>query len=304
MFNAYNARLFSKEMQISRWFHNIMIWTDGLEQGLPLSLWPCFVNHVNLKTGEGFRHWNYTRFAIEIPLEGNLIGEQRGETTLVSPGEVYLIHYGENSSCQAGPAGFCRKIGVGFAGPAFPALLSANRLIEHLKLKLRNPDGFLELILELERKINDTHRQKPSEGSLIELAAFSFRIITELAFSIDNKLPALLQQALEIMKANLSQMLTVAEIADKLGTSSTTLGSLFREHLHCSPGRYFADLRMKYACELLSGTELPVSRIAANVGYAHLMHFSRRFSDVNGVSPVKYRALSKKKSILSEKVKK
>ena len=48
MFNAYNARLFSKEMQISRWFHNIMIWTDGLEQGLPLSLWPCFVNHVNL----------------------------------------------------------------------------------------------------------------------------------------------------------------------------------------------------------------------------------------------------------------
>lgn len=304
MFNVYNARLFSKETQVSRWFHNILVGTGGIKLEPPLSLWPCFLNHVDLKRGEGYRHRNYTRFAIEIPLEGNLIGEQRGQTDLVSPGEVYLIHYGEDSSWQVGPAGFCRKIGVGFAGPLFPALLSANRLIEHLKLKLHDPDRFLELILELERKLNHIDSQKPSEAFLTDLSVFSFRIITELAFSIDTRLPVLLQRAVEIMKANLSQMLTVAEIADKLETSSATLGCLFREHLHSSPGRYFADLRMRHARELLAGTELPVSRIAANVGYVHLMHFSRRFTAVNGVSPVKYRELSKKKSVLSKKVKK
>ena len=91
MNDVYSERPFSRETRISAWFASSNV-VAGKELPSNLVLWPAFVERSVLKPGEGFRHKNYTRFAVEIPLEGSLICEARGETAEIRPGEIFLIH--------------------------------------------------------------------------------------------------------------------------------------------------------------------------------------------------------------------
>ncbi len=289
MFNAHNAKLFSKEVGNAKLFHRISLNTRRLNFPPALPLWPAHLNHAQLRRGQGFQHFNCMRFAIEMPVEGNLTVEARGRTLLISPGEVFLTQYGEDSAYRTGPAGFCRKIGVAFSGPLLPALLAETGLAEHLRLRLRAPQRFYELVAELERRICETTQEE-----VADLCAFAYRLLLELALSIDRELPPPLRSAVDVMKANLSQMLTIGEIARKLDTSSSTLENLFLRHLGVSPRKYFDDLRFAKAELLLAETVLPLGQVARNVGYALPMHFSRRFRQRTGMTPTEFRLKTQK----------
>ena len=288
-FDAHRARLFSREVGNSRLFHRLSIDTARLSFPPGVPLWPAHLNHAELSKDQGYTHYNCTRFAIEMPLEGNLIGEARGRTDVVSPGEVYLIHYGEDSAYRVGPAGFCRKVGVCFSGPLLPALVAETGLVEVLRLKLRDPECFYRYVAELERKICEA-----SQEDVAELSAFSYRLLLELASAVDRELPPLLRQAIDVMKVNLSQMITIGEIAEKLQTSTSTLENLFSRNLHSSPRKYFDDLKFAKAEQLLTETTQPLGQIARNVGYPCSMHFSRRFRQRTGMTPTEFRRTRRK----------
>ena len=290
-FNAHNARLFSVEVGNSRLFHRLSIDTARLSFPASLPLWPAHLNHAELSRNQGFTHYNCTRFAVEMPLEGNLIGECRGQTHIVSPGEVYLIHYGEDSSYRVGPAGFCRKVGICFSGPLLPALVAETGLVEELRLKLRDPERFYGYVVELERRICEATQEE-----VADLSSFSYRLLLELAASIDRELPPLLRQAIDVMKVNLSQMITIGEIAEKLQTSTSTLENLFARHRHTSPRKYFDDLKFAKAEQLLAESSLPLGQIAHNIGYPCTMHFSRRFRQRTGMTPTEFRRKRQKAS--------
>lgn len=292
MFNAYNARMFSRETKLSPDYFDTVNSYARFGPLPGLLIWPAFVTHGELKKGYGFRHENYTRLAIEIPLEGNLICERNGNSVLVSPGEAGILHYGEDSSFRVGPAGFCRKIGFGVTGPLISSIEAAGELAGIQKLTLRDPDLFLDMILELERRIHHAGQE-----NCVELSSYTFRVLTELTLSVNRKTPPLLQAAVDLMRTSLSRMTTIAEIAEKLKTSQSRLEQLFRLHLGCAPGKYFARLRLELAKELLVHTELPIGEIARRVGYVHIMHFSRRFTAVCGIAPSEYRKQKKEKNL-------
>jgi probable transcriptional regulator len=284
--NVHNSRLFSKEIGNAHLFRSVCIDTDKLCFSPELPLWPVFLDHAELNHGQGFRHYNSTRFCLEIPLAGNLTCEQRGEICTVIPGEIYLIHYGEDSAFRIGPAGNCRKIGLGFAGLLLPSLLTETLLIEQTHLQLRNPDHFLGLVLKLEQMMRTATQQ-----DVLELSVFSYRLILELARSVDIKQPPLLRTAIEVMKVNLSQMISIGEIAEKLDVSTSTLENLFAQHLGISPRKYLDDLRFQRAKLLLADSSLSIGQIARNLGYVHQMHFSRRFRERFNMSPSKFRKI-------------
>ena len=52
---------------------------------------------------------------------------------------------------------------------------------------------------------------------------------------------------------------------------------------------YLARRRAEIAAGLLVGSQLPVGTIGAKVGWFDASHFSRRFRDHFGLSPVDYR---------------
>lgn len=62
----------------------------------------------------------------------------------------------------------------------------------------------------------------------------------------------------------------------------------FREKTGTSPGQYIAHVRMQKARSLLQFTDMPVTRVALEVGYSDVSAFSRRFTTVFGRSPKHY----------------
>jgi AraC-like DNA-binding protein len=50
---------------------------------------------------------------------------------------------------------------------------------------------------------------------------------------------------------------------------------------------------MARARQLLDGTEMSIAEVAADVGYADPLYFSRHFKRLHGVAPTQYRDLHK-----------
>jgi AraC-like DNA-binding protein len=78
-------------------------------------------------------------------------------------------------------------------------------------------------------------------------------------------------------------------LADRLGTSPSTLRRRFVETTGTSPHGYLLQCRAARARELLGSTDLPVKAIADRLGYRDVYFFSRQFRQLVGVPPAAYR---------------
>jgi len=101
-----------------------------------------------------------------------------------------------------------------------------------------------------------------------------------------------LSEAVALMESNLEEPLTVDELANYVGLSSRQLERLFNEHLKCTPGSYYLELRLIHARQLLLRTKQSIIDVADACGFASVAHFTRRYSEFFGIPPGKERRLS------------
>lgn len=99
-----------------------------------------------------------------------------------------------------------------------------------------------------------------------------------------------LAEALRIMAQQLEQPLSIAEIADQIGTTHRSLDRLFFKHLAISPGKYYRRLRLNRAANLLLQTGLPIAEVATASGFSTASHLGVYFKEAYNLSPGKYRA--------------
>lgn len=74
-------------------------------------------------------------------------------------------------------------------------------------------------------------------------------------------------------------------LAERFYVSRHHLSREFRRHTGTTVISYVNDLRVDQARRLLIETELPISRIAADVGFSTATHFNRVFRERMGVTP-------------------
>lgn len=98
--------------------------------------------------------------------------------------------------------------------------------------------------------------------------------------------------ALQFCRANFRRSLHLREVAVAVGYSPGHLNYLFTSHLGHSVSDHVRELRLSAARDLLENTDMPVSLIAAAVGYSRPSHFTRAFSRIHGLSPKAYRQRS------------
>ncbi|WOO41472.1 AraC family transcriptional regulator [Rubellicoccus peritrichatus] len=99
----------------------------------------------------------------------------------------------------------------------------------------------------------------------------------------------ILKPAIEYMEQHYSEIVSMKDMADLAGISSTLFNRKFRELLRLTPTAYLLTLRVQQARNLLVQTEHPLSEIAYMVGFYDQSHFSRNFHKVTGISPNAYR---------------
>lgn len=92
-------------------------------------------------------------------------------------------------------------------------------------------------------------------------------------------------EVVTLMEANIHEPLTLDELAKHASTSRRQLERLFRRYLGCSPMRYYLDLRLARARQLLLQTEMPITDIAIASGFVSPPHFTKCYHDRYGRSP-------------------
>lgn len=106
--------------------------------------------------------------------------------------------------------------------------------------------------------------------------------------------PAHREAALRVfahMKGNLSQPLSVAELAHQEGLSEFALIRAYRAQFAITPLQHLHALRVECACELLALGVAPAD-VAAEVGFSDQAHLTRMFKERMGVTPAAYRKMA------------
>ncbi len=105
-----------------------------------------------------------------------------------------------------------------------------------------------------------------------------------LKHRIGNSQPRL-TEAVSLMEANIEEPMTLSELAHHIGLSRRQLERLFKKYLGCVPTRYYLELRLERARQLLLQTSMPVVDIALACGFISAPHFSKCYRDVYGLPP-------------------
>jgi transcriptional regulator GlxA family with amidase domain len=95
---------------------------------------------------------------------------------------------------------------------------------------------------------------------------------------------------IELMEGNLSEPLSLLEIADYAGLSRRQIERLFRQEMGRSPARYYLEIRLDRARHLLVQSSMPVVEVAVACGFVSASHFSKCYRELYGRSPQQERA--------------
>ncbi|HWV08970.1 MAG TPA: GlxA family transcriptional regulator [Pseudomonas sp.] len=103
-------------------------------------------------------------------------------------------------------------------------------------------------------------------------------------------LPQALKVALELMHNNIEDPIEIAEIVRYSGISRRHLERLFQRHVHATPPRYYLELRLTHARQLLQHTNRSHLEISVACGFATVSHFHRCFREKFDIAPGQFRS--------------
>jgi transcriptional regulator GlxA family with amidase domain len=89
----------------------------------------------------------------------------------------------------------------------------------------------------------------------------------------------------QLMEENIERPLSLDEIAGATGLSRRQIERLFKRHLKCVPKRYYLDMRLRRARDLLLQTAMPVMDITTACGFQSPPHFSKCYRNHYGYPP-------------------
>lgn len=79
--------------------------------------------------------------------------------------------------------------------------------------------------------------------------------------------------------------------------SHSHLCRMFKKYMNVSPHQYITSLRMNYAFDLVTSSDMSFEAIAESIGYASFSHFSHKFKDTYRKTPANMRKLYKNRTV-------
>ncbi len=98
-----------------------------------------------------------------------------------------------------------------------------------------------------------------------------------------------LSQVIQMMETNIEEPISPSTLAKDVGMSTRQLERLFRRYLNRSPKRYYMELRLQKARNLLMQTDMSVINVALACGFASPSHFSKCYRAHYDTTPYRER---------------
>jgi AraC-like DNA-binding protein/quercetin dioxygenase-like cupin family protein len=255
---------------------------------------PINVEHVRIVRGVGvtnhFPRHTHSMFCAGIVHHGRRVISQRGTSTAVTSGELFVMNPGETHDCVcvensytiicvspdfmdsvnrqiaekcSGVPYFC---GTVFSdGPVAPGIRRFFRLVEQGSAALEWESCLTSLFSGLIIR----HAQSPPVLRRIDIHRAEVRRVREL------------------IERDHSRNISLQELADVARLSPFHFQRVFRRELGVSPHEYLIQVRIRKAREYLE-TGVSTAQVAVDTGFVDQSHFTRHFKRQVGVPPGKY----------------
>jgi AraC family transcriptional regulator len=97
------------------------------------------------------------------------------------------------------------------------------------------------------------------------------------------------KRTLAHIEANLASKMDIDELANVVALSRSHFSRAFKHSVGLSPMEYVVVRRVERAKAMISGTTEPLALVALACGFADQAHLNRRFRDIVGISPGRWR---------------
>ena len=248
--------------------------------------WHNEMEIIYIKKGKG---------TVSIDMHSHYV--EAGDIIIVIPGQLHSISQLDKYSMEYENIIFSTdmlisKISDTLESDFFIPLLAGNIAIKNLITA--DDDIYNELALCL-NKADNICRTFP-KGYKLALKAclyeFFFVIYTnseEISETKSNKNVDRIKTILNYLEANYRHDISIEEIADVCGFSSSHFMKFFKKNMGDSFINYLNDYRLSMAARTLLSSDDNIIDIAADCGYDNLSYFNRIFKKKYGVTPSAYR---------------
>lgn len=180
---------------------------------------------------------------------------------------------------------------IGFEGPIIDNLIKDSFLTKEnqvLEVGLNE-----ELVSLFSRAIEVAGADKISvqqylSGIVLHIIGMILSISKNKIFEIGN-VDEKIEQAKIIMKENVFKDVDPEELAMKLNVSYSWFRKVFKDYTGYAPAKYFQELKLRKAKQLLVGTSQSVKEISFSLDYKSTEHFFSLFKKRTGFTPLEYR---------------
>lgn len=250
-----------------------------------------------IRAGEYYPpHW-HDYFELELVLSGT--GEQgyNRRKYRLSPGCATLMSYYDFHDFRAESDMVLLK--VQFTERALPGELCLALLQSHNRFCFSLGDSEREKAAALwgqireEAPARDAFSAIVAKGALALLAVLFLRKAAgALPLSVQ---PKPLQKVVAAVHSRFREPLNLTRLAGECAVTPNYLGALFSQHMGASFSEYLNTVRLRHACDLLSGTDLSVKEIGFACGYSTAEYFQAVFRKKLSLTPLTYRKNTKEK---------
>jgi two-component system, response regulator YesN len=115
------------------------------------------------------------------------------------------------------------------------------------------------------------------------------KIIDSLGKYKGTKKRKVIEKAVEYINSHYTESITLNSVADKFYLNASYFCKIFKEEMGESFTKYFINLRVQKAKELMSDPTRKIYEIAGMVGYDDVQYFTKIFKSILGVTPMQYR---------------
>jgi AraC family transcriptional regulator len=230
--------------------------------------------------------WHYHENAyFTLILEGRVIEGNKKETYHCDAGSL-LFHNWQESHYNVKPNGFTRGFHIELEHNWLSKYEISNAGIQG-NINLADPYAkMLMYNLFRESKLDQHNGTLAIDMLLIEL----FSLMNNIQVSSEKKNPVWVKQIRELLN-NAPENLSLTDIAKILNIHPVHLSRDFAKYFNCRLGDYRRVIKVEHALTLLPKTELSLTEIALQCGFADQSHFIRSFKSLQHLSPLQYRRL-------------
>jgi len=216
----------------------------------------------------------------EIPIAKGLV-------FIIFPGQWHTYH----PSIKTG----WNEYYIGFEGPIFDSLVENSFITkENQVLEV----GFNEELVNLFSRalevaeLDKISSQQYLSGIVLHILGLVLSVSQNKIFEVGDVVQKI-EQAKIIMNENVFKNIDPEELAENLNTSYSWFRKVFKDYTGYAPAKYFQELKIRKAKQLLVGTSHTVKEISFMLDYNSTEHFFSLFKKMTGFTPLEYRSFGR-----------